>query len=99
MQLQYSSPSLLLSSGWAELVTSHALPGPGVINGLRGVAKTGSGCVLVVEMSSQGTLTTSEYTKGFQNLKFGFIHCLKHQERVKGAKTYSECKCFHLQLQ
>ena len=69
MQLQYSSPALLLSSGWAELVTSHALPGPGVINGLRGVAKTGSGCVLVVEMSSQGTLTTSEYTKGFSKSK------------------------------
>ena len=64
VQLQFSSPSLHLTSGWAHLVTCHALPGPGVLEGLRGVAKTGTGCVLVVEMSSQGALTTPEYMKG-----------------------------------
>jgi uridine monophosphate synthetase len=62
VQLQYSSPALHLSSGWAGLVTSHALPGPGVIDGLKGVATAGSGCVLVVEMSSQDSLTSPEYT-------------------------------------
>ena len=64
VQLQYCSPWLCLSSGWAELVTCHALPGSGVIEGLRGVAKSGSGCVVVAEMSSQGSLTSSDYTKG-----------------------------------
>lgn len=61
VQLQYQTPSYHMSVGWAELVTCHALPGPGVIEGLRG---RGSGCVIVVEMSSEGSLTTAEYTKG-----------------------------------
>ena len=53
-----------MAEGWAGLMTCHALPGPGVIGGLRGVAGEGQGCVLVVEMSSEGTLATEEYTKG-----------------------------------
>ena len=53
-----------MSLGWADLVTCHALPGPGVLDALRGVAVAGSGCVLVAEMSSQGTLATGDYTKG-----------------------------------
>ncbi len=53
-----------MTTGWAELVTCHALPGPGLIEGLRGVAPAGSGCVLVAEMSSKGTLATGDYTKG-----------------------------------
>ena len=64
VQLQYTSPALHLSSGWAELVTSHALPGPGVVEGLKEVAVEGSGCVVVVEMSSQGSLTTQDYVRG-----------------------------------
>lgn len=51
-------------SEWAELVTCHALPGPGVIHGLMGVAPTGSGCVLVAEMSTEGSLATGDYTRG-----------------------------------
>ena len=35
-----------------------------MIEGLKGVAVEGSGCVVVVEMSSQENLTNSEYTKG-----------------------------------
>ena len=64
MKLQYSSPVLSLPSGWAELVTCHALPGPGVVEGLKEVAVEGSGCVMVVEMSSQGSLTTPDYVTG-----------------------------------
>ena len=64
VKLQYSSPVLSLPSGWAELVTCHALPGPGVVEGLKEVAVEGSGCVMVVEMSSQGSLTTPDYVTG-----------------------------------
>ena len=59
--MQYHAPFYHMSIGWAELVTCHALPGPGVIEGLKG---EGCGCVLVVEMSSEGNLATAEYTKG-----------------------------------
>lgn len=54
-----------MSSGWADLVTCHALPGPGVIEGLVGVAPTGRGCVIVAEMSTAGSLATGEYTRGW----------------------------------
>ena len=64
VQQQYLSPTLHLSSGWAELVTCHALPGPGVIDSLKNVVSSGTGGVLVVEMSTQGALTSPEYTKG-----------------------------------
>lgn len=64
VQLQYQCPSYHMAEEWAELVTCHALPGPGVITGLKGVAGEGRGCVLVVEMSSEGALATEEYTKG-----------------------------------
>ena len=63
MQLQYQQERYQLTSGWAELVTCHALPGPGLVKGLQGVAPGGSGCVLVAEMSSEGTLATEDYTK------------------------------------
>ena len=66
VQLQYTSPTLHLSLGWAELVTSHALPGPGVIDGLKSVASAGSGGVLVIEMSTQDALTSPDYVKGLR---------------------------------
>ena len=53
-----------MSSGWAQLVTCHALPGPGVVEGLKGVAVPGSGCVLVTQMSSEGNLASQDYTNG-----------------------------------
>ena len=44
---------------WADMVTAHALPGPSILNSLAGVA-----VVLVAEMSSEGKLTTTEYSQG-----------------------------------
>ena len=66
VQLQYKRPDAHMIEGWAELVTCHALPGEGVVRGLMGVAPSGSGCVLVCEMSSKGALTSEEYTKGME---------------------------------
>ncbi len=66
VQLQYSREQYCLTSGWAPLVTCHPLPGSGVIDGLMGVAPAGSGCVLVAEMSSSGSLALGDYTKGIR---------------------------------
>lgn len=60
---QYLNPHHYLSLGWAHLVTVHAVAGPGTIQALKEVAPSGSGCVVVVEMSTKGTLATGDYTK------------------------------------
>ena len=65
IQLQYQQEKYHMTSGWAQLVTCHPLPGPCVIEGLGGVAPKGSGCVLVAEMSSEGALTSKNYTQGY----------------------------------
>ena len=43
---------------WADMVTVHALPGPSILKSLTSV-----GVVLVAEMSSEGSLTTTEYAQ------------------------------------
>ncbi|KAK3867549.1 hypothetical protein Pcinc_027005 [Petrolisthes cinctipes] len=54
---------------WAHLVTAHALPGPGVIEGLASAAQDQErGCVLVSQMSSVGALTSQEYVNGCSRL-------------------------------
>ncbi|KAK2839565.1 hypothetical protein Q5P01_013305 [Channa striata] len=51
-------------SSWSHIVNAHAVPGPGVVKGLRAVGKPlGRGCLLIAQMSSQGSLATGEYTK------------------------------------
>ena len=45
-------------------MTCHALPGPGVIQGLEAASARGCGCVVVAEMSTSGNLATGEYTSG-----------------------------------
>lgn len=72
VRLQYTQERYCLTSGWAPLVTCHPLPGPGVIDGIIGVAHTGSGCVLVAEMSSSGSLAVGDYTKSM--LKVGSVY-------------------------
>ena len=62
-RMQYNSVHYHLNVGWAHLVTAHALPGPGVIQALKEVSPSGSGCVLVVEMSSDGSLAVSDYVQ------------------------------------
>ncbi|XP_042350408.1 uridine 5'-monophosphate synthase [Plectropomus leopardus] len=50
-------------SSWSHIVNAHAVPGPGVVKGLSAVGKPlGQGCLLIAQMSSQGSLATGEYT-------------------------------------
>ncbi|CAL8265996.1 unnamed protein product [Lota lota] len=51
-------------SSWAHLVNAHAVPGPGVVQGLRAAGKPlGRACLLIAQMSSQGSLATGDYTQ------------------------------------
>uniref|UniRef100_A0A8C6V1M2 Uridine 5'-monophosphate synthase n=1 Tax=Neogobius melanostomus TaxID=47308 RepID=A0A8C6V1M2_9GOBI len=51
-------------SSWSHIVNAHAVPGPGVVKGLSAVGKPlGRGCLLIAQMSSQGSLATGEYTQ------------------------------------
>uniref|UniRef100_A0A671V1R1 Uridine 5'-monophosphate synthase n=1 Tax=Sparus aurata TaxID=8175 RepID=A0A671V1R1_SPAAU len=68
-------------SSWSHIVNAHAVPGPGVVKGLSAVGKPlGRGCLLIAQMSSQGSLATGEYTKAVLQMAeeqsdfvFGFI--------------------------
>ncbi|XP_067371546.1 uncharacterized protein [Channa argus] len=51
-------------SSWAHIVSAHALPGPWLVEGLSSVGKRlGRGCLLIAQMTPQGSLATGEYTK------------------------------------
>lgn len=63
---------------WADFVNAHALPGPGIVAGLR--AGGAAGVVLLAEMSSAGHLCSDAYRAGVvamaeaaDDLVFGFI--------------------------
>lgn len=48
---------------WADLVTVHAFPGPAILTALKQASLPDQGCVLVVEMSSAGSLGSKGYTE------------------------------------
>ncbi|NP_001088036.1 uridine 5'-monophosphate synthase [Xenopus laevis] len=51
-------------SSWSDVVNAHVVPGPGVVKGLQQVGgPLNRGCLLIAEMSSEGTLATGDYTK------------------------------------
>ncbi|XP_036432826.1 uridine 5'-monophosphate synthase isoform X2 [Colossoma macropomum] len=68
-------------SSWAHIVNAHTLPGPGVVEGLQAVGlPLGRGCLLIGQMSSRGSLITTEYTQAvvkmandYPDFVFGFI--------------------------
>jgi len=51
-------------SSWADLVTVHGLPGPGVVQGVKeGSVDSPVGVLIVAEMSNAGNLFTASYTE------------------------------------
>ncbi len=81
---------------WAHLTNAHAVPGPGVIEGLFEVAKEKidkgipRGCLLLAQMSSSGTLATEDYTKKtvemakeYTNFVCGFIGVGSNPQELK----------------
>ncbi|KAJ8679963.1 hypothetical protein QAD02_015750 [Eretmocerus hayati] len=61
---------------WADLVTAHGIPGPGLLDGIRDALKEAEvqgprGVFLVAEMSSKGTLTSKEYAQGVVKMAEG----------------------------
>eukprot|EP00163_Fabomonas_tropica_P008198 TRINITY_DN1780_c0_g1_i2.p1 TRINITY_DN1780_c0_g1~~TRINITY_DN1780_c0_g1_i2.p1 ORF type:complete len:501 (+),score=121.38 TRINITY_DN1780_c0_g1_i2:48-1505(+) len=67
VQLQCRAGVYRIAS-WADLVNAHALPGPGILTGLASCAQPAdpsarlSGCLLLAQMSSEGTLARGDYT-------------------------------------
>lgn len=65
VQHQYSG-GLLKISQWADIVTVHALPGAGVIKGLKAALTESEmksrACLVIAEMSSAGNLASEGYT-------------------------------------
>ena len=53
-------------SSWADLVTVHGLPGPGVLDGLNNL--NGCRALVVAEMSSKGIFISSLFLNLAQNL-------------------------------
>jgi orotidine-5'-phosphate decarboxylase len=61
VSLQYSAGIYRIVE-WADIITVHAVPGPGIVSGLKAV--TGGrirGGLMLAEMSSKGNLCTPEY--------------------------------------
>ena len=52
------------ASDWASMVSVHAIPGPGIIDGVAEASDTSKqGCVLLAQMSSDGSLADSHYAQ------------------------------------
>uniref|UniRef100_A0A3Q2QED1 Orotidine 5'-phosphate decarboxylase n=1 Tax=Fundulus heteroclitus TaxID=8078 RepID=A0A3Q2QED1_FUNHE len=88
VRLQYKGGLFRISS-WSHIVNAHAVPGSGVVEGLSAVANSKEqGCLLIAQMSSQGSLATGEYTKAVvkmaeehRDFVFGFISRSKITEK------------------
>lgn len=69
VSMQYAQGVYKISN-WADMVTSHSLPGKGVLDGLKsGVGDYSErGVFLLAEMSSKGNLINEKYTKDTMEL-------------------------------
>jgi orotidine 5'-phosphate decarboxylase subfamily 1 len=65
VKLQYTKGIYKIAS-WAHIVNAHAVPGPGIVQGLMEGAKEATseprGLLLLPQMTSEGTLATGNYT-------------------------------------
>lgn len=57
VSLQYNK-GLYRIADWADIINAHIVPGPGIIEGLKG-----SSLLLLAEMSSSGTVAKGSYTR------------------------------------
>lgn len=81
-------------SSWSHIVNAHMVPGPGVVKGLSAVGKPlGRGCLLIAQMSSQGSLASGDYTKAAVGSRL-FV-CFSNQSRIPSLPMH----VFFLQLQ
>ncbi|TIB12925.1 hypothetical protein E3P92_02457 [Wallemia ichthyophaga] len=63
VSLQYSSGAHKIAS-WSHLTNAHALPGDGIVHGLKKVGlPLNRGLLLLAQMSSAGSLADSSYTQ------------------------------------
>ena len=80
VKLQYSQ-GIYHTSEWADIVNAHAVPGDGVISGLKDIGLAlDRACLLIGEMSAEGNLATGAYTdatvamaKRHEDFVIGFI--------------------------
>ncbi len=60
-----ASEGIFKITSWADFINAHALPGPGIIEGLRKACietqKNDIGLLLLAQMTSRGNLITDEY--------------------------------------
>ncbi|KAK3543155.1 hypothetical protein QTP70_011938 [Hemibagrus guttatus] len=99
-------------SSWSHIINAHSVSGPGVVTGLKAVGQSlGHGCLLIAQMSSQGALTTEQYTHttvkmadSHPDFVFGFISGSKvstkpeHVHMTPGVQLQSGeiCSVFNL---
>ncbi|KAJ8352443.1 hypothetical protein SKAU_G00239190 [Synaphobranchus kaupii] len=80
VKLQYEGGLYRISS-WSHIINAHAVPGPGVVQGLSAVGRPlDRGCLLIAQMSSAGSLAKGDYTESvvkmaeeYSDFVFGFI--------------------------
>uniref|UniRef100_T1JH20 Uridine 5'-monophosphate synthase n=1 Tax=Strigamia maritima TaxID=126957 RepID=T1JH20_STRMM len=77
---------------WADFVTAHALPGPGLLDGLEeiGLSKNCS-CFLIAQMSSKGSLANEEYSQTTASMAMGerkFVSGFISQSRLSDNDTF-----------